>query len=423
MLFSRLLRLALGELGDSPFTKFSSVFSLAFVSATALVLFGVSAGLEDIASQRLLGDLPNYIRVEAKQFSLGPISMNNALSEDTLLQLESLKGVKKVFRIARLERPASLTAAYAGQHFVSDILVDAIDREFIERFADSSVYESADNHSEHQLNNGEPTNYYETNCLLASSVVDALLSGVSIHTDLPGLTPQALIGRHFNLNIGSSTFSSDSQKKVHLRCCIVGISPLVGVSGPNIPYDLAQKLSSEPLKCRAALLHVEDGEEVSSILQSLERMRLKAPGLELAKQASQAFIWIRLGIAIFCLLLGSCAGFTIFSNLNLEIKTHSRKLALYRALGAAPIDIFNIYLIRIFTSSLIGSSLGLVLGCLGGSLVNKFSASYSIFSGEEIFKLSSAGCVLVLLFTVLSALLFCLFPIYRSCRLDFSEAD
>ncbi|MGM9991951.1 MAG: ABC transporter permease [Candidatus Bruticola sp.] len=422
MLFSRLLRLAWGELGDSPFTKFSSIFSLAFVAASAFILFGVSTGLEDIARQRLLGDLPNYIRVEAKTFSLGPISTENWLSEDTLLQLESIKGVNNVFRIARLKRPASLTANYAGQHFVSDIFIDAIDKEFIESFTQSSSSENLSSYSKlSQAPNELP--YYETDCLLSSSVVDALLSGVSIHTDLPNLTPQALIGRHFNLNIGSSTFSSDSQKKVRLRCRIVGISPLVGVSGPNIPYDLAQKLSSEPLKCYAALLYIKNNEDISYILQNLESMHLKAPGIDLAKQVSQAFVWIHLGITIFCLLLSCCAGFTILSNLNLEIKIHSRKLALYRALGAAPVDIFSLYIIRILTSSLIGAGLGISLGCIGGNIINKLTASYSIFSSAEIFKFYSLNCYLVLLATVGCTLLFCLFPLYRGCRLSFSEAD
>ena len=77
MLFSRLVRLALGELGDSPFSKFSSIFCLTFVSASALILLGVSFGLEEIVQKRLVGDLPNYVRVEADRFSLGPLSRDN----------------------------------------------------------------------------------------------------------------------------------------------------------------------------------------------------------------------------------------------------------------------------------------------------------------------------------------------------------
>ena len=416
MLFSRLVRLALGELGDSPFTKFSSIFCLTFVAASALILLGVSFGLEDIAQRRLVGDLPNYIRVEAGQFSLGPLNIDSGLSEQNLQDLRSLEGVEAVYRIARLERPASIRASYAGQSFVSDILVDAIDQDFITRFTNEVPNASAGNKTASPAKNG---NYKEIDCLLSSAVVDALLSGVSIHTNLPSLNAQALIGRHFNLEIGRSTFSTDSQPKANLRCQIVGISPLVGVSGPNIPYELAQQLSDEPLKCQAALVYIEDSNKITLFLQKLESLRLKAPGVELAQQAAQALVWVRLGIITFCVLLSCCAGFTLYSNLNLEIRNHSRKLALYGALGAAPSDIGKIYLIRSLATGLTGALFGLVCGCLGGNLINKICASYSFFSSEELFVPTGSCLLAVFIFTVMAAIIFCLFPIYKGCRLGF----
>ncbi len=430
MLFSRLVRLALGELGDSPFSKFSSIFCLTFVSASALILLGVSFGLEDIVQKRLVGDLPNYIRVEADRFSLGPLSIDNCLGEQNLQDLRQANGVKAVYRLARLERPASIKASYAGQSFVSDILVDAVDRDFIAQFTETTPSTSFTSHSDSgpELETGASTlstqinGRKEVECLLSSAVVDTLLSGVSIHTDLPNLSAQALIGRHFTLEIGRSTFSVDSQTKANLRCQIVGISPLVGVSGPNIPYDLAQQLSAEPLKCQAALVYVEDSAKIPLFLQELEKMRLKAPGVELAQQASQALAWIRLGIAIFCILLSCCAGFTLYSNLNLEIKNHSRKLALYRALGAAPSDIGKIYLVRSLATGVTGAFLGLIFGCLGGNLINKICAFYSFLSSEAIFVPTRNCLLIVFCFTILAAILFCLFPIYKGCRFGFENS-
>ena len=432
MLFSRLVRLALGELGDSPFSKFSSIFCLTFVSASALILLGVSFGLEEIVQKRLVGDLPNYVRVEADRFSLGPLSIANGLSKQNLQDLRQADGVKAVYRLARLERPASIKASYAGQNFVSDILVDAVDRDFIAQFTGATSQESSIARSDRPDNNNklaatasplstQLSGQQEVECLLSSAVVDALLSGVSIHTDLPNLSAQTLIGRHFTLEIGRSTFSIDSQTKANLRCQIVGISPLVGVSGPNIPYDLAQQLSAEPLKCQAALVYVEDNTKIPLFLQELEKLRLKAPGVELAQQASQALTWVRLGIVIFCILLSCCAGFTLYSNLNLEIKNHSRKLALYRALGAAPSDIGKIYLVRSLATGLTGAFLGLIFGYLGGNFINKVCAFYSFLSSEAIFVPNGKCLLAVFCFTVLAAILFCLFPIYKGCRLGFEN--
>lgn len=429
MLFSRLVRLALGELGDSPFGKFSSIFCLTFVAASALILLGVSFGLEEIVQKRLVGDLPNYIRVEADRFSLGPLSVDSYLSEANLQDLRAIDGVKAVYRLARLERPASLKASYADQNFVSDILVDAVDRDFINQFTnDNSGAISAPSLESGPKPTSDPplsapvSHKQEVECLLSSAVVDALLSGVSIHTDLPNLNSQALIGRHFTLEIGHSTFSTDSQIQANLRCKIVGISPLVGVSGPNIPYDLAQQLSNEPLKCQAALVYVEESAKIPYFLQKLESLRLKAPGVELAQQASQALTWIRLAITIFSILLSCCAGFTLYSNLNLEIKNHSRKLALYIALGAAPSDIGKIYLIRSLATGLTGAFVGLILGCLGGNLINKISVSYSFLSSENLFITNFYSLLAIFIFTVTAAVLFCLFPIYKGCRLGFENS-
>ena len=134
MIFSRLIRLAWGELGDPPYKNIGVMLCLSFVTAVSMVLASLLLNLGSFAQERITGNIPDIVKVEIVRFSLGPINLEPGIDPAVLKKLASIPGVSSVYRQGRLTRPSSLGASYAGQNFYSDILVEAVDGAFIEKY-------------------------------------------------------------------------------------------------------------------------------------------------------------------------------------------------------------------------------------------------------------------------------------------------
>lgn len=404
MIFSRLIRLAWGELGDPPYKNIGVMLCLSFVTAVSMVLASLLLNLGSFAQERITGNIPDIVKVEIVRFSLGPINLEPGIDPAVLKKLASIPGVSSVYRQGRLTRPSSLGASYAGQNFYSDILVEAVDGAFIEKYFNKGRLGTAEQPSQEQK---------VTPCLLNNSVVEALLSGVSIHTSLPALDSQAIIGRHFTLRIGHSSFSHDTDQPTDVRCQIVGLSPLVGAGGPCLPYETVEKLNGSPLKCSSALVSLEKGADLPAILEAIKKLKLNTPGLELAREVENFLNWTQVGLFVFCLLLTCCAGFALYSNLSLEIRINWKRLRLYQILGAVPSDLVKIYLFRSCVVIVPGIVGGLLVGCLLGGIINKVSAhwltgSMPLFTSDARIMLGVSGMVFVtgLCFSILPILNF-----------------
>lgn len=407
MKFSRLVRLALGELGDAPYKKWAVLFCLSFVCGAALIIAGTASGLKNIIETRILGGLPEIIRVQPEMYSLGPLRNESFISENTAAAISSWPGVKHVFRQAPLERPCSFHASYAGQHFYSDVAVEALEDEMLRRFCSESGYE-------------EPESSDVIDCVLPGPTVEALLAGVSLHTDLPGLSTKIVYGRHFDITAGKSSISSDRLPHRRLRCRAASISPLVGLGGPTIPLSLAAELNAAPLRFNALIIEAEQPSDVPGIVERLPQVRLRAPGAEMAAKIGRVWRWVHLGIAVFCALLLMCAGTALYSSLSLEIRSEIPKLALYRALGASASDLGLMYVIRSLCLGLIGAVTGLTVGMIGGGIVNSTAVKLSLIDGtdELIFQPGLEISAVIAFSACLFSVLFAWLPVRRLCRLS-----
>ena len=400
----RLWRLAWGELGDPPYKKWGLIFSLAFVGAVSLLLFSLSNGLERLVQRQLVGELPQVVRLEPQRYSLGPLQVDSGLTEQSIETLRRLPGVVALYRQAHLERPALLRAQYGGQSFYSDMLVEAVDDQFFTHLS-----------QELDLSPESLPSAGEIPALLPSGVVETLLAAMSVHTTLPPLSGQLLVGRHFSLEIGRSSFKRDEQPPAQLRCQILAISPLIGVSGPAIPYSVAQKISAQPLRPQALLLFLRDPSYLEGLQPTLQRFHLRAPQVELALEVGQALGWGRLALALFSLLLALCAGVALYSNFSLEVKINARRLALFRALGASRGDLLLIFWWRTLFIGLAGSFLGLVVGLLAGQALNLYGAFKSPLLADSPLFLPTWGSQLWI-WPLLNLLcwLFSLWPVWKA---------
>lgn len=363
----RLVRLALGEVGSPLWKSWSLALGVALGVATLVMLFGLSAGVENALRVRLVGSLPDRMRVEPSPFQMGPVRLGDSLGEDTVDRLRALPGVRQVYRQARLPVPVQLHASYGGQDFWSDVILEGVDPGLVEpQLARGQSFEAA----------GRP----EVPAVLPRVMMDVLAAGVSIHTNLPTISPDLLAGRHFTLVVGRSSFGASQNRLQRHRCVIAGISDQVGLGGPSVPLEALQTWTPGPLRYYAVTLALDSAARAPEVEEHLRRMGLQAPGMAMARQLGTTLAWVRSALIVFGSALLLVAGMSIFSGLSLQVREEQTTLGLYRALGASRRDILGLYLARAGLLGTAGSLLGLMSGLLIGA-----------WSGRGIASLAPGG--------------------------------
>ena len=403
MLFSRIIRLAAGEIGDPPYKNFNAIFCLAFTVAVFIIIFGTAAGVQNIVRHKILGSMPEIIRLKPESVTLGPVKVSEEIDEETFNFIKGIPGVVQVYRQARLTRPSRLQADYMQQSFCSDIVTEAVDADFIKLLCRENSLEYG----------GEPGC---EDCLLPAAVMDTVNAGLSIHTHLPAIDPQVLVNHHFSVFIGRSGFRNDGKKPFRLRCRIAGISPLIGIGGPAISYEKAQLYNLEPLICHGLILKLESPQHVPQVLEKASVKHLFSPDLKAAGQTGEIIKWFKIGSGFFCLLLTCCTGMSLYAGISLEVRQNLPQLVLYRVLGASLSDIIKIYCIRCLYIGLLGNVTGIAAGITAGDLLNRFCLSRSMITsaGPQPFLCPSALLLQAFLLGIAASVFFGLLPIIKT---------
>ncbi len=407
----RLLRLALGQTGSSPWRNLNLAAGVAISIATLVVLFGLARGLEGTLRERLLGTLPDRMRVQPASFHVGPMRLAESLDEQAIARLQALPGVRAVHRQARLTRPVQLRATYGGQSFWSDVVLEGVDPGLVEP-------QLARGHSFERSPDGTVP------AVLPRVMMDVLAAGVSIHTSLPAIAPEMLTGRHFTLLVGQSSFGAEVGPIRQQRCVIVGISDQIGLGGPSVPLEFLQELSPTPLRYHAATLSLDSAARAPEIEERLRAMGLEAPGMNLARQIDSGITWVRTALALFGAALLAMSAMSLYASLSLQVREEEPTLGLYRALGASRRDLLALYLVRAGLLGAAGSLVGLGSGLLAGAWLGRGIASLT--GGAPgiplaLFQPDPRACLGFVVFGIGTCLAAGLLPARRAARLSPAE--
>ncbi|MBI3923995.1 MAG: FtsX-like permease family protein [Armatimonadetes bacterium] len=401
----RLARLALGEAGASPWRAWPLAAGLALGVAFLIFFLGLASRLEGMLKERVLGTLPDRIRVQPSAMALGPLELQEGLSRAITDKVRATPGVRDVFRQAHFPGPCQLYGSYGGQHLVTDLVLEGVDPgQVTPDLAPGQRFEA--------VPDGE-----EVPAVVPRAMLDILNAGISVNTSLPNLSSDALVGKHFTLRVGTSSFNPGPYREV--RCVIVGVSDQIGFGGPAVPFSNLERWSDGPVAVHSLTVQLEDPSRMADVVPRLHELGLETPGIEAAERISQAAVWGRSGIFLFSLAILLVAGVGISSGLSLQIKEESRFIGLYRAVGATRRDILLLYLTRAGGLGLAGSLLGLVGGWIGG-LISNVLAGYYLPAGLAeggIFMIDPGSTALAVLFGLGASLASGLVPARRAAAM------
>lgn len=400
---SRLLRFALGEAGASPWRSWPLTLGLALGVASLVFLLGLAGQAENLIKERVLGSLPDRVRVTADGLSIGPVKMERRLDQSTIDKVKALPGVKEVYRQARFPEPCQLTASYGGERLVTDLVLEGVDVGQVE----GEVARG------HKFGPGTPCP-----AMMPRNILDIVNAGISVNTSLPNLTPTAIIGKGFSLYLGTSSFNPGPYRKV--ECVLVGVSDQIGNGGPAVPIEVMQSWTKKPLQVHTLTVVVEQPEVLGEVVERIHQLGLSTPGLETAQRLAGAMMFARLAVGLFSLAILITAGVGLSSGMALEVREESPYIGLYRAVGARRSQILWLYLYRALALGLVGGLSGLFLGAVAGFTANAVSAQLlpaSFLDKAPIFVLSPAAVALGLFFCLGVSFLSGWVPARRAARL------
>jgi ABC-type lipoprotein release transport system permease subunit len=326
-----------------------------------VVSWGLITPAQELVRTKVLGSLPDRIRATAATVSFGPLSMGSGITQATADRAGSIAGVEAVYRQAHFPEPCQATAKYAGQSLFTDLV--------LEMCGEGQV--AADVEDGYEFKDPGPSG--EIPAIMPASILDLVNAGISINTALPQISHEAVIGKHFTLYAGTSSFKRGPARQY--RCVIVGVSDQIGSGGPAIPYEAGQRISSRGPELYALTLKLRDPKDTARVVSALSPLGLRAPRLEIAERVDSVVTLLRILALLLpgAILLVTALGLT--STLELQVSRERPLIALYRALGATPRQTASLYLVRAVSVAVVGLIGGILSGLVCGRALAMFIES------------------------------------------------
>ncbi len=360
MIFQNVWALARKSFSFTRTATISPLLSVAMASGASLLLLSLVIGVRRVGVGGLLSTLPiTRLVVGPKQVDLLFLRLGSStvsMESSAIDSLRNIDGVAAVWPEMVLTMPTSLTGNLIGTPFSTDCATYGVPLEFFPPEQRPSGFSRA--------KTGEPIP-----AVLSLQLIDLYNSGFAGAQNLPGLSPKALLGRHFNLFLGTSSFfpSPPGGKTKWVRCKIVGLSDLVSVTGVTVPETYAKEWhewyydGAESPKFSSLHVVVESSEQVATVRKEIEALGLQArsPG-EMAEKVALVSRYLSFATAVLMGLLLLLAGMGTANTLGLEVTFQAQRIGLYRALGASRKDVTRIYLLRAVWIGVSGAIAGLI---------------------------------------------------------------
>jgi len=352
-----------------------------------ILSWGFIVPIEEIVKTKILGSLPDRLRVEKRSVSMGPLAFGGAIDEATIAKVEQLPFVAEVSRQAHYPDPCQLRASYGGESLVTDLVLELADEEQV-RHEIASGYKFVDPKP------GEPIP-----AVMPRAILDLVNSGIMVNTDLPQITESAILGKGFDLYLGTSSFRPGPSTRV--RCVLVGVSDQIGAGGPAIPYESGVRLCrGEPI-IHALTLRLSDPSKTAQVSREVSELGLVAPRQELASRVTSVSLVLKFFAALLPLAVLSVTAVALGAVLELQVSRERQLIALYRALGATRNQVALLYLARAFSVAVLSLFMGLVMAYLCGYGVSGYLEARfppELLAGHTLFAPPATAVGLATLF-------------------------
>lgn len=294
--------------------------------------------------------------VEAGTTELGPLEVADELPSDLRDRLKNDPNVADVFSEESLGVPSHISGNLFGHSYGIDASIVGIEPEALKWLAPHIDPEA--------FTSDEPISGIAPGMLLT-----AYNASFGPANNLPRLTPQAIVGRKFNMIVGASSLRR-AEKTEQKRVTLAGFTTRADLLSLFIPLEVVTRLNesfgiSNPQ--RRLIVFAACPDAAVALADSLRR-----DGLRVSGGIDRLRTLARIDFGIFLLSLGLGFSFVLLASLTFHFgaeahcRAHSEEIELLHELGVSRREIISRFASRFIRHGFAGIGAGLVLSALSG---------------------------------------------------------
>lgn len=390
MKFSDALSLSTRMFRTRPLRTFLTILGVSVGIGTVFFLVSLGYGLQNV----ILGQITTAD-------SLLSLDVNPGVGHIVELTTENITKISILPQVQEVARVANLSGQIAINETTGDSVIYAVDPQFLQFEGVVATYGSFD-----------PTN---ANSALIS------LAGAKLFN----LSPEEIIGKNFKLTVYKTTTNAEGFEETTIieypaTSTITGVMENDEASFIFVPLEMFDNLDIQKydrLKVRvtnndsmnqARDAIIEQGFLVSSLTDTIE-------------QINKIFRIIQIVLLIFGVIALVVSAIGMFNTMTVTLLERTNEVGIMRAIGITRRDIKKIFLAEAVVMSFLGGVGGLIIGYLGGKIINFGINLLAKSLGGKVFDIFFAPSWFVgviIIFSIVVGFLTGIYPSIKAARMN-----
>ncbi len=373
----------------------------------------INATFEELEKQNPLTQITVRPEIKKGIVSLLGQSFQNELTEDSLKEISKISNIKTIFPSTRFNNFASLEIELLGIEFITDTMAFGVPLGFIiNDLPNPEIWE-------------KDTEPYPA--LVPRKILELYNLTVANPQNLPTFSEEMLINKIITFYPNYSTFfpfSNKMEDKIQLQ--IIGFSDKINLIGITLPTKIIEKfnnLYTETQNNNYLEFFVEttDSALTKQVASNIKKLGYETHYLEKNIDDIEAkFLYLQIALASISIIIIITAGIAIMSNFLSTITERTQEIGILRAVGANKNHIKKLVLLEAGIIGILGSILGIFIGCLSGLIINKISlqelATIALIP-NNLFLITFQTIIIVFLFGVLLSTISAYIPAIKASKI------
>lgn len=420
--FADMIDLSVKNLLAKKTRTYVTIGGVALGIAFTVFLVSIGFGLERLV-------LKNFSKLDQLRSidAYSSVSQNITINDETLVDLNNIKGVEKVFPIiatagkVNLQGSETDIVAYGVEKdYLSHSDLNLLEGEFFNNTiaqSPSNVKGEADLLTDPSLDNEKTRKVV----IQEDNTQEAIVN--SAFLDIFALSPENAKDKTFEVTLIATEEISNEEVDLEsypVTYMITGIISNFDIPVIYIPVADVKKLGVTTYSQARILTSTQD--QVPEVRQKVDIMGYRTESiLDTITQIESTFRNIRMVLTAVGLVALAVASFGMFNTLTVSLLERIREVGLLKVMGMKSVEIKDLFLTESILLGLGGGLLGIIIGVASGSFVSTIISSVAIARGYESLQIASIplSSILGILFVATTTgILTGLYPSRRATKIS-----
>lgn len=202
---------------------------------------------------------------------------------------------------------------------------------------------------------------------------------------LPTFSPEDFINKEFNLYKNYSSFLKWGEKKDPIKCKIIGFSNKAELTGITVPIEYLEKWKKSDSNPNLLYLKIENQNYSNSVEKELASKNYRVEkNNDLFATMYKINFYFGVILLSLTILIWITVIISLFSTFSANLIERKKEIRTWQIIGANNFQIFKLFILENIFLAITGTTIGIILANLLGTLINQ---NLNIFGLENNFKI------------------------------------